>query len=739
MKTKFKKFIQENKWLLVTSCLLLVVINILILFLIGLIINFINNNLAVTKNISQSFVSACQLTKVWPILLITLIIYVLIIYKWWKHKKLVPELKETESKHKWMEQSNFNELFPYQVFNESHNLSGFVVASKQEKKKDKQLLTYVNIVANSHMLLIGGTGSGKTQSLVVPTIQSNCFSSEQPTMIISDVKGELFKTQSLLLQKQGYDIQTLNLRDVKNSLSWNPLTIVYEKWYQSRTINMLKKECNNLSTIETTEVLCFKHTIINCQACINKITKIYWIYEKIWFYDNDQIDNYLQQQQQFALHQDMRNELKDITIALYSDNKNNNDNFWIINARKLFKAIVLAMLEDLEKFLTNNKCLTSEEEIKLINNFLPLQKFNIASVATIISHEQEMLDWLRQRNNKSLAKIAASSTLSSTGGQLSGILASASSCLDLFEEPLIQNITCQNNINFHNLTSKPTALFIIIPDERTENHQLASLFISQVYKGLIFSANQQIKQRLIRPVYFILDEFANMPAINNFESMITVSRSRNIFFQLIIQDFQQLENKYNKSLASIIFTNCATHIFLQTMNLETAKKYSEMIGQKRMIKVSVSGKGKNQSSSASLDQENLITANELISLASNQAVVVSSQNLPAKVNLIPWYQVTPNYTGVIKNQTNQPLVDFMSSYYYEFNKLRKAKENKKQEQPDSSKLVNLKQILLQYEAKENLTLLEKEMKQTLINEIKQLENNSQEGNHATVFNDNNNN
>jgi len=220
------------------------------------------------------------------------------------------------------------------------------------------------------------------------------------------------------------------------------------------------------------------------------------------------------------------------------------------------------------------------------------------------------------------------------GGQLSGIYGTATTELELFEEPLIQNIICQNDLNFNEISLKPTVIFIIVPDERIEHHFFVSLFIGQVYKALVAQTNGN-GGKLICPVYFLCDEFANLPAITNMEAMITVARSRNIFFQLVIQAFSQLETKYNKAIANVIFANCSLHIFLQTMNLETAKKYSEMIGQKTLLKVSVSGKGKNQSPQANLDHTNLISASELIQLPNNEAIVVYSQQLPAKVKLLP--------------------------------------------------------------------------------------------------------
>lgn len=73
-------------------------------------------------------------------------------------------------------------------FNNSHQASGFIAASEQQGNK-----TLVNLASNTHCLIIGGTGSGKTQGLVIPTIQTNAFSTVKPRMIITDPKGDCIK------------------------------------------------------------------------------------------------------------------------------------------------------------------------------------------------------------------------------------------------------------------------------------------------------------------------------------------------------------------------------------------------------------------------------------------------------------------------------------------------------------------------------------------------------------------
>ena len=82
--------------------------------------------------------------------------------------------------------------------------------------------------------------------------------------------------------------------------------------------------------------------------------------------------------------------------------------------------------------------------------------------------------------------------------------------------------------------------FLQIPDEKETRHTLASMVILQAYKELVYKANSYDSLSLPRPVYFILDEFGNLPKVHKLEQMITVGRSRNIWMKLVVQSYAQL-------------------------------------------------------------------------------------------------------------------------------------------------------------------------------------------------------
>ena len=93
--------------------------------------------------------------------------------------------------------------------------------------------------------------------------------------------------------------------------------------------------------------------------------------------------------------------------------------------------------------------------------------------------------------------------------------------------------------------------------------------------------------RLKMPVYFILDEFANIGRIPDFDKKISTSRSRGIQFSVILQNLDQLEAIYEKSYETII-GNCDTHVFLGSNSYKTVEYFSKALGEKTIFRQSKS-------------------------------------------------------------------------------------------------------------------------------------------------------
>ncbi len=128
-------------------------------------------------------------------------------------------------------------------FGKDNKSGGMVVAIENNKY-------YVDTSSN-HSLIIGNTGSGKTASVIFPLIFNLADAGE--SMIINDVKGELYKTTYDYLKRKKYDIKVINLRDTSNSDFWNPLTLAYE-YHKENNFEKESETINDLSNAICEEV-----------------------------------------------------------------------------------------------------------------------------------------------------------------------------------------------------------------------------------------------------------------------------------------------------------------------------------------------------------------------------------------------------------------------------------------------------------------------------------------------------
>lgn len=197
----------------------------------------------------------------------------------------------------------------------------------------------------------------------------------------------------------------------------------------------------------------------------------------------------------------------------------------------------------------------------------------------------------------------------------SSFYTSALTTLKLFTNLNINSITSDTNINLKDIGRKKVALFIILPDEKETYYSIASLFVHQLYVSLVAQADK-LGGKLRQRVNFLLEEFGNFTKIPNMASKLTVAGSRNIRFNLFIQSFKQLEEKYGKEVASIIRYNCENWIYLQTDDMETLEELAKRLGKYTTSSYSISSNQNNggsiNTSTSSGSSVNLI-ARDLLS------------------------------------------------------------------------------------------------------------------------------
>lgn len=151
------------------------------------------------------------------------------------------------------------------------------------------------------------------------------------------------------------------------------------------------------------------------------------------------------------------------------------------------------------------------------------------------------------------------------------------SCFSL--QPQIVSLLSRSTFNLNDFGFSKTAIYLIMPDEKTTFHKIITIFIKQMYEYLIDNAfKRTLDNRFDTRINFILDEFSSLPTITDFPQMISASRSRNIRFVLVVQSKHQLRQRYENETDTIM-SNCINWMFLTSRETELLREISELSGR----------------------------------------------------------------------------------------------------------------------------------------------------------------
>ncbi len=166
------------------------------------------------------------------------------------------------------------------------------------------------------------------------------------------------------------------------------------------------------------------------------------------------------------------------------------------------------------------------------------------------------------------------------------VLGTLQSKLGKFDSKEIAEVTSTDTINFTEIGNKKTAVYVISSDTHTAYDFLLTIFFSQMIQQLYDFADVKGGELPV-PTYFILDEFANIGQIPDFDKKISTSRSRKISFSVILQNLDQLEAVYKEAYETII-GNCDTHLFLGSNSQKTVEYFSKALGEKTITRDNIS-------------------------------------------------------------------------------------------------------------------------------------------------------
>lgn len=289
------------------------------------------------------------------------------------------------------------------------------------------------------------------------------------------------------------------------------------------------------------------------------------------------------------------------------------DAYWPEAAADFLEAVVLLLMETQSDYHYVN--------MKGVSEFAAMCDFGGSGSASLARDIVESLNPLCSAYLKLFPVVTMPS------GTMKGILGHVHIMTSLFANNNdIARLLSDNNIDLHVFGSenKKNAIFIIVPDEKTSYHIVASLFVKQLYEVMIRKAASYKDVRLPNRVNFLLDEFSNMPKIDDMPQMISAARSRNMRFYLIVQSNSQLKKNYGES-AETIKSNCLNWVYLCTKETSLAHDVQEVVGRRNAF---VETTGNSQESY-------LMSISELTSLdkSKGEALILLSRQKPYVTNM----------------------------------------------------------------------------------------------------------
>ena len=545
MSNKMKKTLKDNKKNMIIIGVLWVILTIILvspiaysiaeatvngIFDFGIFLENIFTNIVSFNTITKVFASDCIGIFFKTLLYFTIFYVICTVIGLFRSK---PKSDYTDIEHGSSDWSEGGEQ--YKVLSKH---KGILLAQDHYLPVDKR--------GNINVLVVGGSGSGKSASYSIPNAYQMLGS-----YVFTDPKGELYDKTAGYLKQNGYDIKVLNLVNPANSDGYNPLMHIASE--------------------------------LDVDVIANTIVK------------GQKVEG------------------------------SNSDPYWDDMAEMLLKALIYYLIAT-----------RPEEEQNLASCSELVRAANANGGSNLLTELMNQLpyDHPARMNYKSI-EIAPEKTYGS-------ILSSLQSKLGKFDSKEIAEVTSTDTINFEDIGSKKTAVYVISSDTHTAYDFLLTIFFSQMIQQLYNFADEN-GGRLKMPTFFICDEFANIGKIPDFDKKISTSRSRGISFSVILQNLDQLEAVYEKSYETIM-GNCDTHVFLGSNSFKTVEYFSKALGEKTVVRDSRSINRDKQyhrqgvSDSDQVMARALMTPDELRRMDNDECIIYEKGIKPIKAHKYYYFE-----------------------------------------------------------------------------------------------------
>lgn len=506
---------------------------------------------------------------------------------------------DEEIKQQFLEIPDKNESFP--------GYGGTIVSRMGNK-------LYIDTSPVNNMI-IGITRSGKGEMYVFPSIDVYSRAEKKASLVINDMKLELYKSSKKTLEKRGYKVYLLNFDDPIHSMGFNPLTVIIEL-----AVN---------GDYENAELLAqaFAFSIFNPDEPAN--TDRFWndasssllaalilahLEDCLRMDEMDNDRRYKIWTEKRVAYDGLDDDLKEKADKLYEEELNKNEKSDII-----LNPAVMYLPEDAgyEKIYDNVKKINM---YSIINTFTELARIRDPENPDITA-----LDiYFSKRPQLDRAKLKYAAIEIAGDKPKSSIFGVMLSRLTTFTYESMAKMTAESSFDLEEIGfgEKPVAVFLGLPDYDTSKHFLATVFIRQVSLVLSKRANRDRSGKCKRLVKFIVDEAGNMPAIEGLETYITMNLGRNISYDFYIQSYSQFEKKYGEGWKTIK-GNCGNQIYILTSDGDTAQTFSEDLGNETIVDLQRTGEklSTHKHFMENTQEKPLLNKNQLMRLNEGECVV----------------------------------------------------------------------------------------------------------------------
>lgn len=436
-------------------------------------------------------------------------------------------------------------------YNQKFSMNQFENLSKQKQQNLRLKYAYLS---KNHTLCCGTTGSGKTTGVLIPWLNALITQENNHSFVITDPKGEIYNNVNALLRKKNYQFFVLNFTNPSRSNKFNILTRILEE--------------NNKKSKFDVEV-----EIISGKPNDNYILMdddyndfAFYSFDNMAFSSQKTFENYkmLEIEKIDANVDALIRNLSTQIIPLSGD-----DVTWAKGCQSALEGFILLLID----FYNNGE--------------IDKNQFNLKSVFDIYLFVK---NWRTKSDNDNLDSIKNCPIIKSEkiAEKLSAVFdCTSSKTLTSYLSVFDSHINEYSNGKIYSMTigqtyeidfNEPFAIFIITREGETIDQNITAMFIDYLYQKL-YEIRENKKATEMFSVDFLLDEFGNVPVINEFQNKISTARSRNVWFHLFVQSYAQLL-RYGKQNSEIIIDNCNTHIFLNTANYDTKYEFQNQAGRK---------------------------------------------------------------------------------------------------------------------------------------------------------------